>query len=189
VDARSLASRIDDPPPVRTTKAAVAVLAMCIAFFAWDIFADVREAGGSAALRPTEILHLSVEVLSLAGLAFVIAVLHAYIRHLRSRAEELRHTVALLRGDLGGVLARRFEDWRLTAAERDVAVMILKGAGVAEIAAARGTAPGTVKAQTTAVFRKIGVGSRAELMSVFLDEFLEAGPPGAARQAEAAAAP
>lgn len=162
-----------DPPAVGTVKAAALVLVLCMAFFVWDIVADVLEAEGPA-LRTVELIHLAVEVVSVVGLGFAVAVLHRYIRYLESRGEDLRSTVSLLRGELGSVLTRRFEEWRLTAAERDVAVMILKGAGIAEIAAARGTAQGTVKAQTTAVFRKIGVGSRAELMSVFLDEFLEA---------------
>lgn len=159
-------------PSVKTIKAAALVLALCFVFFTWDIVADLSDDSGP--LGTGAILHLSVETLSLAGLTFAIAVLLSYVRVLRQRGESLRQTVDLLRGDLGGVLARRFDDWKLTAAEREVAIMILKGAGVAEIAAARGTAAGTVKAQSSAIFRKTGVGSRAALMSVFLDEFLEA---------------
>lgn len=51
----------------------------------------------------------------------------------------------------------------LTASERDVARAILDGMSNRAIAEARGTATRTVANQIAALFRKLGIGSRAEL--------------------------
>ncbi|MFO0684403.1 MAG: helix-turn-helix transcriptional regulator [Sandaracinus sp.] len=51
----------------------------------------------------------------------------------------------------------------LSAAEREVAAAILRGLSNAEIARERGVAVRTVANQVSALFRKLGVGSRAEL--------------------------
>lgn len=51
----------------------------------------------------------------------------------------------------------------LTAAESEVAALVLAGRRNAEIAAARGTSLRTVANQVASVFRKLGVGSRLHL--------------------------
>ena len=79
----------------------------------------------------------------------------------------------MLRGNFDEVLRDKFKEWSLTAAERDVTLLIIRGLSVADIAAARNTAQGTIKAQSTSIFRKIGVGFKTELMSVIIDEFLD----------------
>jgi DNA-binding CsgD family transcriptional regulator len=66
-----------------------------------------------------------------------------------------------------------FEDWGLTAAERDVALFALKGLSIAEIADLRQTSQGTVKAQTNAIYRKAGVSGRPQLLSLFVDELMD----------------
>jgi DNA-binding CsgD family transcriptional regulator len=57
--------------------------------------------------------------------------------------------------------ARLGED--LSAAEREVAMLALSGASNADIAQRRGTSTRTVANQMAAIFRKLDVGSRAEL--------------------------
>jgi DNA-binding CsgD family transcriptional regulator len=52
---------------------------------------------------------------------------------------------------------------RLSGAEREVALGIVRGATNAEIAAARGAAERTVANQAQAIYRKLGVASRSEL--------------------------
>ena len=76
-------------------------------------------------------------------------------------------------GELTKLIEERFDDWGLTAAERDVALFSIKGLSVAEIAEARGTAEGTVKAHSAAVYRKAGVSGRHQLLSLFVDELIE----------------
>jgi DNA-binding NarL/FixJ family response regulator len=75
-------------------------------------------------------------------------------------------------GAFAEVLDVFFSQWALTPAERDVALMVLKGLENEQIAAARGSAVGTIRAQTTRIYAKAGVNSRAQLMSVFIEELL-----------------
>jgi DNA-binding CsgD family transcriptional regulator len=52
----------------------------------------------------------------------------------------------------------------LAPAEREIARAILAGKPNAEIARERGTSPRTVANQVASIFRRLGVGSRAELV-------------------------
>jgi len=52
----------------------------------------------------------------------------------------------------------------LSNAEREIAAALLEGASYAAIAARRGSAARTVANQVAAIFRKIGVRTRAELV-------------------------
>jgi DNA-binding CsgD family transcriptional regulator len=54
----------------------------------------------------------------------------------------------------------------LSAAEHEVVRLVLAGCSNAEIAAARGTKPRTVANQIASIFKKLGVGSRAELAAL-----------------------
>lgn len=53
----------------------------------------------------------------------------------------------------------------LTQAEREVVALLLEGRSNADIARTRGTSARTVANQIQSVFRKLGVGSRAELVA------------------------
>jgi DNA-binding NarL/FixJ family response regulator len=69
-------------------------------------------------------------------------------------------------------IERHFARWGLTAAEKDVALLSIKGASISDIAAMRNTRDGTIKAQSAAIYRKAGVSGRAELISVAVEELL-----------------
>ena len=94
--------------------------------------------------------------------------------------QRTREAEAKLRAASGAfmqLLEERFAAWRLTPAERDVALFAIKGLSTAEIAQLRGTSEGTVKAQTAAIYRKAGVTGRPQLLSLFIEDLM-AGPVG-----------
>lgn len=72
------------------------------------------------------------------------------------------------------LLNERFEQWGLTAAERDVALFAIKGLTVQDIARLRETSEGTVKAQTAAIYRKADVSGRPQLLSLFIEDLMGA---------------
>jgi DNA-binding CsgD family transcriptional regulator len=76
----------------------------------------------------------------------------------------------------GTLLEERFRDWGLTPSERDVAWFTIKGLTIAEIARLRQTSEGTVKAQSNAIYRKAGVSSRTQLLSLFIEDLMEDAP-------------
>ena len=75
-------------------------------------------------------------------------------------------------GAFARVIEEHFDTWGLSASERDVAMLAIKGLSIAEIAALRNTKEGTVKAQNAAVYRKAGVSGRLQLLSLFIEELL-----------------
>jgi DNA-binding CsgD family transcriptional regulator len=65
----------------------------------------------------------------------------------------------------------------LTAAERDVGLLLLQGLRHKEIAHARRTSERTVRQQALSVYRKAGVEGRSELAGYFLDRLMRPGAP------------
>ena len=78
-----------------------------------------------------------------------------------------RKSSHLLAG-LGQAIREQFEEWQLTPAEADVALLLLKGMSLREIAADRGTSERTVRHQATVIYRKGGVDNRIQLSAHFL---------------------
>jgi DNA-binding CsgD family transcriptional regulator len=92
----------------------------------------------------------------------------------RARAEADRWKTEasdVLRG-LGAAIDAQFERWVLSAAEREVALLLLKGLSHKEIAEVRETSEKTVRQQSLAVYRKAGLSGRAELSAFFLEDLL-----------------
>lgn len=102
-------------------------------------------------------------------------------RELESRASERdawrARAEKILRG-LGEEIDRQLREWALTPAERETALMLLKGYGHKDIAALQGKSERTVRQHAVAVYRKSGLSGRAELSAFFLEDLLL--PPDAA---------
>lgn len=94
---------------------------------------------------------------------------------LRQTLEQMRQQERALdtaRGALAEVIDRQFTDWGLTPAERDVALLAIKGLDVADIAQIRSAAQGTVRAQLTHIYAKAGVSGRAQFAAWFVEDLL-----------------
>jgi DNA-binding CsgD family transcriptional regulator len=86
---------------------------------------------------------------------------------------------SLLRG-LGEQIDRQFAAWGLTAAEREVALLMLKGLRHKEIASLRATSERTVRQQALTIYKKAGLDGRTDLAAFFLEDLLQPGSLGAA---------
>jgi len=147
-----------------------------VVFFVFDVASNIYERViASNAPSVLDLTHLFFEVFSAGALILAIRVLVRQLRWLQERNTKQSESLSFLRGEMDSFVHGKFDEWSLTSAERDIAMYMLKGLSIAEIAAARSTAEGTVKAQTSNIFRKTGVASRMELMSLFMDEFLDVG--------------
>lgn len=78
---------------------------------------------------------------------------------------------ALLNG-LGEAIDVQFTRWSLTDAEREVALLLLKGLSTKEIAAVRNGSERTVREHARAVYSKAGITGRAALSAFFLEDLL-----------------
>lgn len=77
----------------------------------------------------------------------------------------------VLRG-LGTAIDAQFDRWGLTSAEREVALLMLKGLSHKEIAAARESSERTVRQQARAIYGKANLSGRAALSAFFLEDLL-----------------
>ncbi|MDH3734466.1 MAG: helix-turn-helix domain-containing protein [Gemmatimonadota bacterium] len=91
---------------------------------------------------------------------------------LRERSTERdawrRRTEDLLEG-LGRAADELFAEWGLTDAERQTALLLLKGHSHKRIARLTGRSDRTVRQHAVAVYRKSGLGGRAALSGFFLE--------------------
>jgi DNA-binding CsgD family transcriptional regulator len=78
---------------------------------------------------------------------------------------------ALLDG-LGTAIDAQFTRWNLTDAEREVALLLLKGLSTKEIAAVRAGSERTVREHARAIYAKAGLTGRAALSAFFLEDLL-----------------
>jgi DNA-binding CsgD family transcriptional regulator len=89
----------------------------------------------------------------------------------RERDEWRASAEAALAG-LGRAIDERFTAWGLTPAEREVALLLLKGLSHKQIAFATGRSERTVRQHAVAVYDKSKLGGRAELAAFFLEDLM-----------------
>ena len=114
-----------------------------------------------------------MEALVAAALVAGIVMGATHIRDLQRRARSHAAALAVARGAVGELIALRFDQWRLSKAEAEVALFALKGCSIGEIAGLRASAPGTVRSQLSQIYAKAGVTSQATLVSLFLDDLVD----------------
>jgi len=73
---------------------------------------------------------------------------------------------------LGLAMDRQFDRWGLTPAEREVALLQLKGLRHKAIAELRNTSERTVRQQALVIYRKSGLTGRQDLAAFFLEDLL-----------------
>ncbi len=145
------------------------VQAICAIFFVSDIAMTVI----GVRLKPIswqtrEFLEIGASLGLVLGLVLGAMALRQSFR----RADALEDRLRIASGAFHDLIEDRFASWQLTTAEYDVAMFLLKGLSIQEIAAMRKTSEGTVKAQSNAIYRKAGVSGRPQLLSLFIDDLM-----------------
>jgi DNA-binding CsgD family transcriptional regulator len=90
----------------------------------------------------------------------------------RAEGAEWRADMRELLKGLGSAIDSQFVRWGLTPAEREVAILLLKGLSHKEIAALREASVQTVRQQARAVYAKADLSGRAALSAFFLEDLL-----------------
>ncbi|NBB92833.1 MAG: hypothetical protein GVY32_06680 [Gammaproteobacteria bacterium] len=144
----------------------------------WDLLSDYAEG--------VEPLHVIIELTLLLTASAMFGYVLTQMLRSRRQLRSLRTTLhsaqeesrrwreryqATIRG-LGEAIQVQFEAWRLSKAEAEIALLLLKGLSLKEIAAARETGERTVREQARAVYRKAGLSGRSELSAFFLEDLL-----------------
>jgi len=153
-----------------TVLAGIIILqALTALFFIGDVIVDLSGGGH------LEDLHLGLEALAAVALVGGVFFLMLELRRMLDRMDKMDAGLKAARGQMIDVVYGFFEEWKLTEAERDVAIMILKGLDNETIAQVRHTATGTVRAQATSIYSKSDTQGRAQFVSLFMEELMSGG--------------
>lgn len=153
---------------------------------ALDVGSDLREGSSWG--------HVAIEIGAMALALFGAGLLVRELARVRRRARRLEVDLAATRAQaarwredarealkgLAEAIDRQFDRWGLTAAEREVGLLLLKGLSLREVAEVRGTSERTAREQSRSVYRKAGLSGRAELSAFFLEDLLLPPPAGGA---------
>ena len=145
--------------------AVMALQALAATFFMADLAGDLaREGLGS---------HVLIEAVAALALVLTVVMGALQVRSLILAARKDETAVAMAKGAVAELVRLRFDQWQLTAAEADVALFALKGCDINQIAAMRGVAAGTVRAQLARIYAKAGVNSQTALVASFVEELVD----------------
>ena len=174
-----------EPAEVGGGPTSIVLFTLIALLMATDLTIEYRR-GVPLALQTFELL---IFTSALAGIAFHWWVMASERRRSRqlhrelaeARAEVRRWTEdarrwnaeaqTILQG-LGEAIDRQFARWGLTPAEREIALLQLKGLRHRDIAELRQTSERTVRQQALAVYRKSGLNGRSDLAAFFLEDLL-----------------
>jgi len=154
-------------------------------FAALDISSDLREG--------TTFAHVMAEagvlLVGLLGSLFMARRLVLMLRHARAvqrEALELAGQLEVTRAEanrwrseardlmegLGAALDDQFERWKLSPAEKEVALLLLKGLTHKDVADVRSVTEATARQQARAVYKKAGLSGRHDLAAFFLEDLM-----------------
>ena len=145
------------------------VLAVATLFFAYDIIADL-------AADDENRLHVVFESIVFVA---ILTILYRELQRLRQLKVELsdeRTKTARLSGELLAVMHNQFVNWGLSPSESEVALLLIKGLSMKEIAEARQVKEKTVRQQATQIYSKSGYSGRHELAAHFIEDLMSEHP-------------
>lgn len=158
------------------------LLAMIVVLKLIDVIADM-----GLDLPPT---HLAQEwvllLLSAFGCVYLISDTRRRTRAMTALAENLSLSDAKLaklssqlrdaRSAYSRSIRAQFEAWGLTRSEQEIALLLLKGLSLQEIAVVRDTREKTVRQHASNIYGKAGLDGRHALAAWFLEDFIWEGP-------------
>jgi DNA-binding CsgD family transcriptional regulator len=135
-------------------------------------------------IAPLELLQEAVTLLLTIAAAVGVALLVQRLQAQHEESMSLMRQLDIARNEgetwrskvhsaLAGIKAeveKQFLRWGMTAAEQDVALLILKGLNHKEIATLRGTSEATVRQQAQAIYRKSQMPGKTAFCAYFLED-------------------
>ncbi len=152
----------------RALAVAFAVLLVCQGFMVVDVLADIFYID----LYIPWVEHSTIELVAVIAMTVSLVVLGwILVDHMRQN-RRYRETVRTASGAFLKTISHKFDEWSLSDSEREIALLLIKGLSISEIAQVRNTRPGTIKSQSNAIYRKAGLRGRSELVAYFVEDLL-----------------
>ena len=172
----------DDPVSERSPRLAWALLGAgaFVVLMALEVLTEDEPVGIADFL--VDALAMALIVASATGVALLAGSFqrereekHALLRDLeiaRAEGQAWRDSAQGYLSGLGEEIEKQFEKWRLTPAECEVGLLMLKGCSHRELAGLRGTTEATVRHQAQAIYQKSGLPGRTAFCAYFLEDLL-----------------
>ena len=143
----------------------VIVLSCASSFFIFDIVGDLIS-------NEDGFFHIAIELIVFVAIS---TILYFEIKHVKSLGKEIKvekTKTARLAGELLSVMKEQFLQWSLTPSESEVALLLIKGLSMKEIALVRHVKEKTVRSQATNIYSKSGYTGRHELAAHFIEDLM-----------------
>jgi len=163
--------------------ASISILFFLSAFGFLDFYFDIRNSAPTGHLIMESILSSigifwsAKLVLELRNTKKSLASLARDLDQQTKVADQWRKESAKFIEGLHGLILAQFDKWQLSVAETDVALLLLKGFSLKEIAHLREVSERTVSQQTVSIYAKSGLKGRIELTAFFFEDLLAPSRP------------
>ena len=172
---------VEEEETVRNERyAAIALLLIVAVVTVLDIWEDLEHG--------SQLRHVAMELVVVGGC--IIAAVYLWrriLRSLQSRTVQLRKDLEHARADathwknntttlakgLTAAIEKQLGEWGLSAAEKEVSFLLIKGLSFREISEVRATSENTVRQQAATIYRKSNLEGRAQLSAFFLEDLFE----------------
>lgn len=146
----------------------IIVLVSATLFFAYDIIADL-------AADDENPLHIVIELIVFLAITTVLFREFHRLSELKVELSAERLRTARLSGELLAVMRDEFTQWGLSPSESEVALLLIKGLSMREVAQARQVKEKTIRQQATSIYAKSGYAGRHELAAHFIEDLFSDG--------------
>ena len=147
-------------------RAAIFVYSLIVLFFVYDLYDDLTKESLDISFVIEAILFGLIATL----LFYDIRILYqTRTQYQDERAHRLR-----LSGKLRDFIEERFNRWRLSPSEGEIAWFLLHGYSFQEIAESRDTKEKTVRQQASSIYSKSETANRSEFVALFLEDIMAA---------------
>jgi DNA-binding CsgD family transcriptional regulator len=149
------------------------IFAFCAIAFGIDVSVELAiEINEKETISTLEFFHFAVEIVSVSALIFAAIFALRFYLNIRTTTQTVFNTASAIKSGFDTVIHQKFDVWQLTKSEKEICLLAIRGLSITEIATHRASKEGTIKAHLHKIYVKAHVNSRAELMSVIMDEML-----------------
>ena len=152
-------------PRDRTSYLSIAVLLVAALAFSWDIYEDI-------AIEGQGLSHVLVEGGIFLAVLLVLGFEVRRVIDLKRKVSIGQEEIQRLKKHLLEVISDEFHRWQLTDSEQEIALLLIKGYSMQEIARIRSVKEKSVRQQATRIYTKARVSNRNELTSYFIEDLL-----------------
>jgi DNA-binding CsgD family transcriptional regulator len=184
-DVSDISDDDDSPVPTRGPLPLLLIAFLCIVmiggvtdlvldapdtWLSWHVAVELLMVTSSAAFMVLFFLRWRASSQALAATRASLADTTRQLSERQAERDAWRASAEQALAGFGTAIDQQFVHWQLTRAEREVALLLLKGLGHKQVAARLGRAERTVRQQAVEVYRKAGLQGRSELAAFFLHD-------------------